>query len=67
MRARRRWVAFLYYAGLIAVTLFIPIAIIAGARARGFDVHYGWFAGILAFLILLAYLIYPSILGRRDE
>lgn len=67
MRARRRWVALLYYAGLIAVTLFIPIAIIAGARARGVDVHYGWIAGILAFLILLAYLIYPSILGHRDE
>jgi len=59
--------AILYYAGLIAVTLFIPIAIIVGTRARGIDVYYGWIAGILAFLILFAYLIYPSILGHRDE
>lgn len=64
MRTRRRWAAFLYNAGLFALTLFIPIAIIAGTRARGVDVYYGWIAGILAFLILFAFLIYPAILGR---
>ena len=67
MRTRRKWTAVLYYGAPIALTLFIPIAIIAGARARGVDIQYGWFAGILAFLILLSYLIFPSILGRRDE
>lgn len=67
MRSRRRWMAFLYYAGLAFITLFIPIAIIAGTRTRGIDEYYGWIGGILAFLILFAYLIYPSILGHRDE
>lgn len=67
MRTRRRWIAALYYAALIAITLFIPFAIIYGTWSREIDVYYGWVGGILAFLILFAYLIYPSILGHRDE
>ncbi len=66
---RRRWTAGLYYAGLILLTLFIPAAIIIGTWNRGNESFYGVIAGIIAFLIFLAYLIYPTILGSggRNE
>lgn len=64
---RRKWLAVLYYAGLVALTLFMPLAIITVMRERGEPTAITWIFGGIAFFIWLSYLILPSWLGRRDE
>ncbi|MCS1351759.1 hypothetical protein [Mechercharimyces sp. CAU 1602] len=64
---RRRILGTIYYIGLIVISLFIPLAIIGSVLTRGDEVTSGWVGGILAFIVLMAYLIIPNILGRRDE
>ncbi|BCU80922.1 hypothetical protein JIR001_07050 [Polycladomyces abyssicola] len=64
---QRKWLAVLYYAGLLGLTLFMPLAIMTAMRERGEPTLLTWIGGGIAFVIWLSYLILPSWLGHRDE
>ncbi|PTX59139.1 hypothetical protein C8P63_11384 [Melghirimyces profundicolus] len=64
MNRTRRWVAGSYHLLMFLATLMIPLLIFYGSRGRGADTGYGMVGAILAFAVLLAYLIIPNLKRR---
>lgn len=65
-RARRLARARGYNIGLILLTVGIPAMLIIGTWLDREQLFYGIAAAVLAFFILLMYVVYPNWLGRRD-
>lgn len=65
-RARRLAKARSYNALLILLTVGIPALLVVGTWLDGGSLFYGVAVAVLAFLILLMYVVYPNWLNRRD-
>lgn len=65
-RARRLAKARSYNALLILLTVGIPALLVFGTWLDGDSLFYGVAVAVLAFLILLMYVVYPNWLNRRD-
>lgn len=65
-RARRLAKARSYNALLILLTVGIPALLVVGTWLDGDSLFYGVAVAVLAFLILLMYVVYPNWLNRRD-
>lgn len=65
-RARRLAKARSYNALLMLLTVGIPALLVFGTWLDGDSLFYGVAVAVLAFLILLMYVVYPNWLNRRD-
>lgn len=65
-RARRLAKARGYNAFLILLTVGIPALFIIGTWLDGEGLYFGLVAAVLAFFILLLYVVYPNWLSGRD-
>ncbi|SMO82676.1 hypothetical protein [Melghirimyces algeriensis] len=61
MNKTRRFIAGSYHLFMVLSTLIIPLLIYYGTRGQGTESFYGTVGAVLAFVILLAYLIIPNL------